>query len=47
MDFVYNDLCYTKKQVLHATLHLDGATPHIHCVVVPLIKKLDKRTYYK
>ena len=44
MDFVYNDLGYTKEQVLHATLHLDEATPHIHCVVVPLVKKLDKRT---
>ena len=44
MDFVYNDLGYTKEQILHATLHLDEATPHIHCVVVPLVKKLNKRT---
>ena len=44
MDFVYNDLDYTNEQILHATLHLDEATPHIHCVVVPLVKKLDKRT---
>ena len=44
MDFVYNDLGYTKDQVLHATIHLDELTPHIHCVVVPLVKKLDKRT---
>lgn len=44
MDFVYNDLGYKKEQILHATLHLDEATPHIHCVVVPLVKKLDKRT---
>lgn len=44
MDFVYNDLGYKKEQVLHATIHLDEATPHIHCVVVPLVKKLDKRT---
>lgn len=44
MDFVYNDLGYTKEQILHATLHLDEKTPHIHCVVVPLVKKLDKRT---
>ena len=43
MDFVYNDLGYKKEQVLHATLHLDEKTPHIHCVVVPLVKKLDKR----
>ena len=25
-------------------VHLDEETPHIHCVVVPLVKKLDKRT---
>ena len=44
MEFVYKDLGYNKDQVLHATIHLDEKTPHIHCVVVPLIKKLDKRT---
>ena len=44
MEFVYEDLGYTKDQVLHATVHLDEKTPHIHCVVVPLIKKYDKRT---
>ena len=44
MEFVYNDLGYTKEQVLHATLHMDEKTPHIHCVVVPLIRKFDKRT---
>ena len=44
MEFVYEDLGYTKEQVLHATLHVDEETPHIHCVVVPLVKKLDNRT---
>ena len=44
MEFVYKDLGYSKKQVLHSTLHLDEKTPHIHCVVVPLIRKFDKRT---
>ena len=44
MDFVYEDLGYKKEQILHATLHMDEKTPHIHCVVVPLVKKLDKRT---
>ena len=44
MDFVYNDLGYTKEQVLHSVIHLDEKTPHIHCVVIPLIKKYDKRT---
>lgn len=44
MEFIYKDLGYTKEQVLHATVHLDEKTPHIHCVVVPLVKKFDKRT---
>lgn len=44
MEFVYNDLGYTTEQVLHATVHMDEKTPHLHCVVVPLIKKYDKRT---
>ena len=44
MDFVYNDLGYKKEQILHSVIHLDEKTPHIHCVVVPLVKKLDKRT---
>ena len=44
MEFVYKDLGYTKEQVLHATVHLDEKTPHVHCVVVPLAKKYDKRT---
>ena len=44
MEFVYNDLGYKKEQILHATIHLDEKSPHIHCVVVPLVKKLNKRT---
>ena len=44
MEFVYEDLGYTKEQVLHSVIHLDEETPHVHCVVVPLVKKLDNRT---
>ncbi len=44
MEFVYKDLGYKKEQILHATVHLDEKTPHVHCVVVPLVKKFDKRT---
>ena len=43
MEFVYKDLGYTKEQVLHSVVHMDEKTPHIHCVVVPLIGKYDKR----
>ena len=44
LKFVYEDLGYKKEQILHATIHMDELTPHIHCVVIPLVKKLDKRT---
>ena len=44
MEFVYEDLGYKKEQILHATVHLDEKTPHVHCVVIPLVKKFDKRT---
>ena len=44
MEFVYQDLGYKKEQVLHAIVHMDEKTPHIHCVVIPLVRKLDKRT---
>ena len=44
MEFVYEDLGYKKEQVLHSVIHLDERTPHIHCVVVPLVRKFDNRT---
>ncbi len=44
MDFVYEDIGYSKNLILNATIHLDEKTPHLHCVVVPLIKKYDKRS---
>ena len=47
MEFVYKDLGYKKEQVLHSVVHLDEKTPHVHCVVIPLVKKLDKRTNTK
>lgn len=43
LDFVYEDMGYKKEQIIHATLHMDEKTPHIHLIVVPLVKKFDKR----
>ena len=43
MDFVYKDMGYSKKQVISAIIHMDETTPHLHVVVVPLIKRFDKR----
>lgn len=47
MEFVYKDLGYNKEQVLHAIVHMDEKTSHVHCVVIPLIQKYDKRTNTK
>lgn len=38
MVFVYEDLRYTKEQVLHSVIYLDEKIPNIHCVVVALVK---------
>ena len=43
MKFVYYDIGYPKEQILHATIHMDEETPHLHVVAIPLVKKLDKR----
>lgn len=44
MNYIYEDLGYTKEQVVHAVIHMDEKVSHLHCVVVPLVKKYDKRT---
>ncbi len=44
MDFVYEDLGYNKNQIISSIIHMDETTPHLHVVVVPLIKRFDKRS---
>lgn len=44
IEFVHFGLGYEDNQILHAALHMDEKTPHIHCAVVLLVKKLDKKT---
>ena len=43
-DFVINDLGYKPEQIIQMVMHNDERTPHVHCTVVPLVKKYDKRT---
>ena len=38
MEFVYEDLGYTKEQVLHSVIHLDEKTPHIIVLLYHLLK---------
>lgn len=44
MNFVYEDLGYNKNQIISSIIHMDETTPHLHVVVVPLIKRFDKRS---
>ena len=43
-DFVIKDLGYKPEQVIQMVMHNDERTPHVHCTVVPLVRKYDKRT---
>ncbi len=43
LDFVKKDIGYNDNQILNATIHMDEKTPHLHIVVIPLVKKYDKR----
>jgi len=38
---------FGEENLVHASLHRDETTPHIHCVVVPILKGLSRRTAKK
>ena len=46
MEFVYNNLGYTKEQVLHSVIHMDEKAPHMHRVMVSLIKNFDYKVSF-
>lgn len=43
LDFVTNDIGIEKKNIIHAVVHLDEKTPHLHVVAVPLVKTYNKK----
>ena len=43
LDFVTKDLGIEKKNILHAVVHMDERTPHLHIVAIPLVKKFNKK----
>lgn len=43
LDFVTQKIGIEKKNVLHAVVHMDEKTPHMHVVAVPLVEKYDGR----
>lgn len=43
LDFVTKDLGIEKKNILHAVVHMDEKTPHLHVIAVPLVKTYNKK----
>lgn len=43
LSFVTYKIGIEEKNVLHAVVHLDESTPHLHVVAVPLVEKYDGR----
>lgn len=43
LDFVTKDIGIEKKNILHAVVHMDEKTPHLHIVAVPLVQTFNKK----
>lgn len=43
LDFVTDQIGIGKENILHAVVHMDEKTPHLHVVAVPLVEKYDGR----
>lgn len=43
LDFVTKDIGIEKKNIIHAVVHMDEKTPHLHVVAVPLVKTYNKK----
>lgn len=43
LDFITINIGIEEKNVLHAVVHMDEKTPHLHVVAVPLVEKYDGR----
>ena len=43
LDFVTKDLGIERRNILHAIVHMDEKTPHLHVVAVPLVNTYNKK----
>lgn len=43
LEFVKKEIGISEDKMLHAVVHMDEKTPHLHVVAVPLVKKFDGR----
>lgn len=43
LEFVKKDIGIDPKNIIHAVVHMDEKTPHLHIVAVPMVKAYDGR----
>lgn len=43
LNFVIKDVGIKKENIIHAIVHMDEKTPHLHVVAVPLVKTYNKK----
>ena len=43
LNFVIDDIGIKKENIIHAVIHMDEKTPHLHIVSVPIVNSYDKR----
>lgn len=43
LDFLRKDIGISEDKIIHASVHMDERTPHLHVVAVPIIKAYDGR----
>jgi hypothetical protein len=43
LEFLEKDIGITKDKIIHASVHMDEKTPHVHVVAVPIVKAYDGR----
>ncbi|MEF7638765.1 MULTISPECIES: MobV family relaxase [Bacillus cereus group] len=43
LDFLRKDIGISEDRIIHASVHMDEKTPHLHVVAVPIIKAYDGR----
>lgn len=43
LEFLEKDIGITKDKIIHASVHMDERTPHLHVVAVPMVKAYEGR----
>ncbi|MDQ0462236.1 MobV family relaxase [Clostridium sardiniense] len=43
LNFVTDDIGFRKENIIHAIVHMDEKTPHLHIIAVPIVDSYDKR----